>query len=512
MVVYHPTAAKSPEVETTVYVMTVGQYFVDMFLPQFLATTLLIPIRLLDRSIKLMYPFHALPRKAGASAEESLLAKPGSLTQMINAFRHPSKDKILLILIMMLNFSAVLLAPFPSESIAVRLHGCEEGRRNIDNCALSLGLSPYLAKATLALLALTLVLIVSISIILKNWRYGVFSNPWNLGGLASLSTNAAMRAIISSFAGTEKVFGRATLNVLSSARFQLQYWDDDIEGRSGYGICPRDKQAALTETPKSASSPNTSRVTGRVFARPHHFPTPALSYWARCLFLAFLSGTLTLIVYYQSGYWTNSFETFMDSEDLGVRFLFTSIGVIISSFWEAFFSGVAIVSPHRILAASLQIARNSVLLELAIDAFTGVWAGIRRRDFYLATVAVSIITSNFLPIILGNIPSALVHTHIAHEICAWIAVALLSLMMMVLIGSFFVSWPNMPVDPGTIAGSLYYLDSTIIKNFEGPSTLEPKERDSKVREMDLLYTFGQLKDKSNKTRICVYTLGKEGGP
>lgn len=59
-------------------------------------------------------------------------------------------------------------------------------------------------------------------------------------------------------------------------------------------------------------------------------------------------------------------------------------------------------------------------------------------------------------------------------------------MVLVIVVSFFVEWPHMPVDPSTIAGAMYYVcDSPILDKLEGLSTLNRKERDHKVKELAL---------------------------
>lgn len=68
----------------------------------------------------------------------------------------------------------------------------------------------------------------------------------------------------------------------------------------------------------------------------------------------------------------------------------------------------------------------------------------------------------------------------------------MSLMVLILLASFFVKWPDMPVEPSTIAGALYYLcDTSVINRFEGLGTLDKKERDRTVTDMDLLYEFNE---------------------
>lgn len=57
-------------------------------------------------------------------------------------------------------------------------------------------------------------------------------------------------------------------------------------------------------------------------------------------FLLALIGVLVLVMYYElTSYADSGFEQFMNSQNLGVRALFTAIGLIISLFWDYYSSG-----------------------------------------------------------------------------------------------------------------------------------------------------------------------------
>jgi hypothetical protein len=60
-----------------------------------------------------------------------------------------------------------------------------------------------------------------------------------------------------------------------------------------------------------------------------------------CLLLVLL----IVIVYYKLTDYDSGFEHFMDSQGFGVRFLFTSIGVIIKLYWNKIFGGNTIKPP-----------------------------------------------------------------------------------------------------------------------------------------------------------------------
>ncbi|KAI0895883.1 hypothetical protein F4806DRAFT_502754 [Annulohypoxylon nitens] len=477
-----PIADLHPKI--TVYTITKGQYFVGMFVPTLVVTILSIPINILDRSLKRHHPFHLLARPQGASGAESLLVKSGSHSQMTTIFRQSPKDSILPILVTILTILTTLLTPFSSEAVGIQTHGCAGGTNNLANCAITLGLSPVAAKITIALLACVSAVLLLLTILLHKWKSGLAADPWSLGGIASLSTHPDMRRIASEL----PIDAKTLREKLSSVAFRIQHWEDGTRGPE-YGICPAesDMLGLLNISSNTALAENTGS------SKPQRFWVPvALKFWVRGLSLAFLCGTLVLIVYYQSGFWADSFETFMDSQSFGVRFLFTSIGVVITLFWETFFEGVATFSPFRILARAPADAKHSILLTLPVCALTGVWAGIKRRDYLLAIVASCSVMSQFLPLLLANVPSAVVQTKAANLVCSWMAVTIIVIMIMVLVGSFFYRWPRMLADPTTIMGMMFYTcDSTIMQRFEGLSTLKCKERDRKIQMMELQYAFGE---------------------
>lgn len=492
---------ETPDVKTSVYVITEWQYFVGMFLPTLLSTSISVPIGILERSIKLFHPFHALTRPGGARAAESLLVEPGSRGQMISTiFRRPSKDSFILVLVTAVSLITVVLTPFSSEAVSIQLHGCDEGTKDAGHCAITLGVSFFPAVATLVLLTFMLLALLLIAILLKSWNTGVASNPWSICGIASLSTNPNLRRMVSELPADSMVLREN----LKSRIFRIRRWEN--ERGLQYGICPNEDEVVGYPNKQPLSTVTQTTKHG---AAQRHRPPLAMRYWVRGLCVVFLCGILALIVYYESGIWVNSFEDFMDSESFGVQFLFTSVGVIVNIFWKAFFDSVAILSPFQMLARGPADAHHSILLTPPLDAFTGLWAGVRRKDGFLVAVAWCTVMSQFLPILLANVPATTVQTRTTNLVCSWMAVAVLGSMIMVLTGSFFVRWPQMPADPSTIIGMMYYVcDSPLIESFEGLSMLEEKERDRKVQMMQSTYALGEIRGVSGVQRIAVHTVNE----
>ena len=131
-------------------------------------------------------------------------------------------------------------------------------------------------------------------------------------------------------------------------------------------------------------------------------------------------------------------------------------------------------------------------------------SAVKQRHGFLITVAFTAILAEFMPILLSNVPFRVTQTWIASRACTWMAVGILGLMWLVVVGSFFVSWPHMPVDPSTIAGAVYYVcDSWMLWSLEGLSRLGKEECDGRIAELALRFRFGDIVGLSGRRRVGV---------
>lgn len=170
------------------------------------------------------------------------------------------------------------------------------------------------------------------------------------------------------------------------------------------------------------------------------------------------------------------------------------------------------ISPYQLLANSPQPANHSILLSPPTNAFSGLWSAIRRRHVFLIIVAVTAILSEFMPVLLNNVPFKVTQTMMTHMVCTWMAVGILCIMVLVVAASFFIRWPHMPVDPTTIAGAMYYVcDSWMLWSFDGLSTTTKKELDLTVSGFGLRYAFGDVEGISGLRRIGVDAVDGSGG-
>ncbi|KAI5926291.1 hypothetical protein F4810DRAFT_656280 [Camillea tinctor] len=230
-----------------------------------------------------------------------------------------------------------------------------------------------------------------------------------------------------------------------------------------------------------------------------------LGFVGRGVFLVLLCGLLALIVYYNNPHVYAPFEEFMDSESVWIRLLFTAVGVVITFLWGAMFGGVAAISPYQIMAHSPQPAQRTILISPPTNCFSGLWAAFRRRHALMGVVALAAIFSEFLPILLANVPYAVAQTWPTHMVCTWLSVAIVCFMVLVLAGTLlFVRWPRLPADVRTIAGVAYCIcDSWLLEGVDKMGLTRKEERDARVNFSGLRCRFGEMTGVSGAKRIGV---------
>ncbi len=153
-----------------------------------------------------------------------------------------------------------------------------------------------------------------------------------------------------------------------------------------------------------------------------------------------------------------------------------------------------------------QNAAKSILLTRPTSAFYGVYAGARQRSTLLLVTALMALASEFLPILLSNIPYTLTQTLETHDVCTYISLAIMAAMVLILAVSLFVRWPHMPVDPRTVAGAAYYVaDSAMLRDVAGCnlSTLDRRQRDKHITDLERSYFYGRVVSPSGQTRMVV---------
>ncbi|KAI8244217.1 hypothetical protein K4K55_005991 [Colletotrichum sp. SAR 10_96] len=162
-------------------------------------------------------------------------------------------------------------------------------------------------------------------------------------------------------------------------------------------------------------------------------------------------------------------------------------------------------TPYHNMGRRSQPPEKSILLTRPTNGFYGLYAAILEGNIILMLAAFMSILAEFLPILFANVPYNLSQTLKSHNVCATISLTVLALMLASMVASLFIKWPELPVDPRSIAGALYYVaESRMLEDFEGLSKLDSEEREKKVKELGR----SNLSLLINPSRLCGWKEGR----
>lgn len=152
------------------------------------------------------------------------------------------------------------------------------------------------------------------------------------------------------------------------------------------------------------------------------------------------------------------------------------------------------LEPYRYLLQGNARAEDSILFRSHANPFAGLAASLAHRHAFPAFVSFLAILCEPLTIALTNIPFQAGTTFEAYNVCTYISVGILSLMVIGITWSFWRGpVTGLPREPDTIASVMLYLcASRMRENFEGMATLSGKERDDRVKKWRKNYRFGQV--------------------
>ncbi|KAK1480903.1 hypothetical protein CTAM01_14188 [Colletotrichum tamarilloi] len=497
--VSHPGSTSKPDTVITKvekFAFTDGDYFLGKFLPVILAVMIAIPLRIIDLNAKLYQPFHALSQEGGALGKNSMTIQFEGWNGFLAPFKVLRQGHSVPFITTLMVWSSSLLAPLATEAIGMKLHGkCKITA--IDGCGIQLGVSPKSSYILIALLVLIVALLLVLLYLLRSWKTGLHANPWSIGGISSLSLNAEIRPHHVKFKANERT--------MADKNYMLGFFKNR-HGRDEYGFIYYDESADNLQS--AGSGALSTDDESRIIKHPHDSanndrkPNPfiALTNWWRIVFVCFLLALFIIILYYHVTLGLRTyFKDFMDSQTFGLRFFLAALGVIIIFCWESIFMSIAIVSPYYHLGRRSQRPESSILFTRPTNGFYGIYAAIINGDIALMLAAFMSITAEFLPMLLANVPYNLTQTLNSHKICSIISLTILALMIVAVGASLFIKWPEMPVDPRSIAGAMYYInESQMLDDFEGLSQLSSMDRKKKVGELGRRCFYGALTGKHGR--------------
>lgn len=506
-------------VAVVVYGLGLRDYILGAFLPTILAAIIAYPFKLININARLMQPFHELAtaREAGGvSAEASMFLRFYDWTGSLSLPRSARLKQPVIVISDFLMFGASLLAPIAAETVSVHVpDGCQLG------CYGSLGVTTAPGRVLEALMAFMMALLLALIIFLNvfRWETGVSHNPWGIAGMASLGLNPELRDKIRNIPcdsrGTIKE--STILKALAGSKYALdEYWVSSGPGfvsARGYGIVVRtrndDAKSMVKMVEPEHGEPHSPMSTKK---KEKTQPFAMLTWWGRSILLFIFGCVMIIATYYETTSLDSGFERFMDSRGFGIRFFFTALGVVIGGCMETFFRSVATILPYQQLSKYALPAERSILLSPPTNAFYGLYSAFRQRSIFLGAVAfATVLAELFLPVTLSHVPFSHLDTYETQLVCAWLSISILALMILVILYSFVLQWPHMPVDPRTIAGAMFYVcDSWMLGTMEGMATLGKKERNSFVRAQRLRYEFSSSEGVNGTERMNVDIGGQTG--
>lgn len=471
------TTRPAPQTTTTqvtveVIDLEMGQYFVCFFLPTLLCTLLAIPVRLVDQSVRLLQPFHELANHNGATGRDSLWLETAGWRCRVASLRHMFSSKQSLVLLTgVLQVLTWILVSFSATAVGLQLVGdCRQGDPYsvANNC----GMTPAVfLRPTIIMLSILGTMAIILAVImarLTHWDTGVDQDPWTISAQARLSRSKDLRSRM--HLATPRTNSESEAQ---SEKFSLSYFENENKSARSFGVIPLGPNPLAPSTRSLPASILTfllasstwinekSRTMMRTKERSdekENLEVPfTLGYTGRALFLVFMCGLMVVILYYHNVDTPSPFENFMDDESYGVTLLFTGVGAITTEFWSSFSEDIALISPYHCLATSNTASAASLLTSRPTHALSGVWIALRRRHWFLLLVSLTSIPAEFLPIFLSNIPYNMTQLYLVYVDCYYISIAILSLMVALVVASFFLRWTKLPASPLTLAGAMYYV-------------------------------------------------------
>lgn len=322
-----PNASLADKAQFIPVPVSSGSYFIGLLLPTLLAIGVSIPIRILDQTAKLYQPFSAMTVAHGARTADSLCLETTGLWGMIHGFLSPLTGNWLLAVTGLLVLTSSTLVALSAESIqlAVQKSDCESSSNGtLPSCPSSLSISSGPAQASAGVICVIALLIGIAAWGLWRRRLGTYtSQPWSMLEISRLAKHDEILALLKKIdSRNSSVTREHAIMAFGDRRFFLDQWKDKTGWQYGVRI-------------KNDAGGFDAKKTKYLCAREKVMPFFTLSLTGRVLFfLLSLALLLTILLYHNTG---GAFQTFMDSEGFGGRFILTGAGVIISLIWWTFF-------------------------------------------------------------------------------------------------------------------------------------------------------------------------------
>ncbi|KAH7007438.1 hypothetical protein EDB80DRAFT_519773, partial [Ilyonectria destructans] len=480
-------------------------YFIGTFLPTLLASIFAIPWKILDLETKSLEPFAQLARLGGGRASQTLLLQYNGVSGLGFALRALFTGHSAVTLSTVLKYSAALLTPLAAQSVRLTLQG-ECLQEWTKHCTATLEASDTMIRIAQALLVVMGCTVIAYIFLLRGKTFGVTSDPRSILGISSLSLNPYLTAVMRRISlGSDGMFSTTqAAETLGEQKLEFGY----ITYPSG------DQQYCITVMGDVAEAQivNFSRPKAK---DPSHMSDPpplevdrgtpnrSVFFWILVKVIAFaisIVGLIILILYYRLTYDDSGFERFMDSQSVfGVRFLFTVFGVVIGFGWASIFNELARILPVWNMSRHPTEPKDSILMPLSPNPYVGMMTYLSRGHTLLALISVVTILSDFLPIVLANVPFNHAITWITFNVCTWVSVGILGFMLAVLAivaGVILFSSPShhfpfVSTDLDTIAAILYLVcrSGNFLSQLQGLSVIGKAQVEKRTKTFNSKYSI-----------------------
>ncbi|KAH7370109.1 hypothetical protein BKA65DRAFT_561585 [Rhexocercosporidium sp. MPI-PUGE-AT-0058] len=485
-IVLLPTdASVSGNTEDVVYYFSKRDYIVGAFLPTIIAVLFSIPWGIVDTAAKEMEPFVRLASDEGASARFSLcLDYPGDFL-LASPFKSLFRGHWIILLTSTMNLASLLLAPLASETVFISLQGTCNAETNGQFCVPTLSVYPPAARVLQAVLALLAIFLLFVTIFARRRSTGVYANPHSLAAVATLFHHPRLIDIFRNVPPATRE--KALETFLQAHSYKMGHYEQNQRTAYGMLVDPKDQgepegytyinlNGGLSVSTSSAG--NQARKMKRA---------------AQVLFFTCALAALTAIVlWYRFSTSENIIFTFMQSQSVGVRFLFTTFGVLIRLFWDYARAAIHKHEPYYNLRKGAS-ASSTVLLTPSPNPLPGMFRALRRLAIFQFVIDLSTVLCDPLTVSLANVPFNSGMTYQTFVICVWICVFILGFMLLTLlvvlvrIGRF---GGEVKV-PATLGGKMKLLaGSHMIERFRELGDMDTETRDNLVRGWGSKYQIG----------------------
>lgn len=336
-----PVCAPPPQFFTFFGAWSDSQYFVGAYLPTLLAVLYSALWDVLYLRMREMEPFFQLARREGASAERSLLLAYGPASLPEALYLSVQNHHWAILLAASISLLLAISVPFASEVLRITTSGTCTGTDMGTSCDPQLEFRVPIANFETAVLGITFFVIAVLTIYYAQRPSQTRSEVSSIASIATLLQDPSLvdkirRVLRAPLKSEQEIVLHEHFYSLAGVQHDSHLQAErlisiqlrprlDRSSAILYSSIPgnQEKYPGSTQNPTQKAS-RSPWVMGRI---------------AMSLMALLLLGLLVLILYYRIVGMASGFESFMDSQSIGVRFLMTSLGVLIKFYWVSLEKG-----------------------------------------------------------------------------------------------------------------------------------------------------------------------------